>query len=131
MIVDVPQFRSLNKLADLPAGRYSVVESIYYGGTASSCIAILSEIIPSRALAAVAADLQVITADGVILYRDFACAPDGAWRDSYGAKAATLGELLPAELSRFRLTQRVGTIVQHDGKGSLTRIDNEEHGHGT
>jgi hypothetical protein len=66
-----------------------------------------------------------------MLFRDFAIARDGAWRDSYGAKAATLAELFPPELSRFRLLRRVGTSVEHDGKGTLTWIDNGGQRHGS
>lgn len=131
MIINAPEFRSLNRLDDLPAGRFFIVESVYSGGAASGCTAVLSEIIPCSAALAVAMDIQIILADGAMLFRDFAVAPDGAWRDSYGAKAAALAELFPPELSRFRLVRRVGTIVEHDGKGALTRLDNEGQLHGS
>jgi hypothetical protein len=131
MIIDLPEFVSLNRLTDVPAGRFLVVESIYRRAGNAPCAAILSELIPEGSNASLGADLQVVLADGSILFRDFAIDHDGSWRDSYGAKANTLADLLPLELARLKLEQQRGALVEHDGSGQLTLIHSEEPKHGT
>jgi hypothetical protein len=131
MIADLPNFVSMNRLEDLPAGRYVVVESVYHLAGEQPCHAVLSEIVPSDTGNPVGADLQVVLQDGTLLFRDFAIARDGAWRDSYGAKAAALADLLPPELARFTLVQRQGLRVDHDGCGRLSVASNSEKIHGS
>jgi hypothetical protein len=130
MIADYPEFESVNRLADLPAGWYYVVESTYELPGTPQCSAILSELVSWAETAALGADLQVILADNTILFRDFAVAPDGGWRDSFGAKANALADLLPLELKDFALVRRRRIFVDHDGKGSLQPIDDTEDRHG-
>ena len=120
MIVDLPDFDSVNRLADLDPGRYLVMESTYHLAGASPCHAIFTEMVAPGTGRSVGADLQVLFQDGTMLFRDFAIARDGAWRDSYGAKAAALADLLPPELARFVLVRRRGILVDHDGFGGLT-----------
>lgn len=52
---------------------------------------------------------EVLIADekGDLFFRDFMQLPDDLWRDSYGKKADTLGELLPAEVLHFVLIERI------------------------
>jgi hypothetical protein len=80
----------------------------------------LSEIVSHETGRPVGADVQVMLHDGTSLFRDFAVARDGAWRDSYGAKAPELAELLPPELMEFTLVGRQAITVIHDGKGLLS-----------
>jgi len=119
MIVDLPDFDSVNRLADLDAGRYIVIESTYHLAGTSPCHAILTEMVAPGTGRPVGADLQVVFRDGATLFRDFAIARDGAWRDSYGAKAPALADLMPLELARFVLVRRRGILVDHDGFGGL------------
>lgn len=130
MIVDLPDFASVNDLADLPAGRYVLVESVYCGPGTPSCHAVLSEVVVPDTGRPVGADLQVVLPDATTLFRDFAIARDGAWRDSYGAKARSLADLLPPELARFRLVKRQGMLVDHDGQGGLSPVVNLEANNG-
>lgn len=130
MIVDLPDFESINRLADLPAGRYAIVESVYLGPGTPSCHAVLSEVIVPDTGRAVGADLQVVLPDATMLFRDFAIARDGAWRDSYGAKAPSLADLLPPELAQFSLVTCQGILVDHDGKGRLRPASAPEVDHG-
>lgn len=130
MIVDFPDFISVNRLTELPAGRYIVMESVYTLRGAAPCNAIFSEIVADTGRT-VGADLQVVLADGTLLFRDFAVARDGVWRDSYGAKAAALADLLPPELAKFILVHRQGIAVEHDGSGQLIVIPNAEQTHGS
>lgn len=124
MLVDLPDFSSENRLADLPFGRYAVIESMYQLAD-PPCHAILTELLQADRQHAVAADLQVVLADREMLFRDFAVAPDGAWRDSYGATAASLGELLPMELADFLLVSRRKIDIEHDGAGRLSMAIDE------
>lgn len=128
MIIDFPDFESQNNLAELPAGRYVIVESLYALERLPSCQVILSEILSESRT--VGADLLINFADGSSLFRDFAMAPDGGWRDSYGAKADALGDLLPPEVANFKLINRLGTVVEHDGHGHLTAVGDRETNHG-
>lgn len=130
MIIDFPDFESQNALTELPAGRYMIVESLYALESLPSCQVILSEIVSVNESRTVGADLQILFADGSSLFRDFAFAPDGGWRDSYGAKADTLADLLPPEVANFRLVNRLGTVVEHDGRGHLIAVGDGEANHG-
>lgn len=130
MIIDLPDFESQNVLAELPAGRYMVIESLYALERLPSCQVILSEIVTASESRTVGADLQILFSDGSSLFRDFAMAPDGGWRDSYGAKADTLADLLPPEVASFKLINRLGTLVEHDGHGRLIAVRDEEANHG-
>jgi hypothetical protein len=130
MITDFPDFESANRLADLPAGRYVIVESLYSRAAAPRCRVILSELVADGAGRATAADLQVVLQDGTVLFRDFSVTADGAWRDSYGAKADALADLLPPDLVRFELLRRQGIVVEHDGKGTLSLVASPEVNHG-
>jgi hypothetical protein len=130
MIVDLPDFESINRLADLPAGRYAIVESIYQAPGMPSCHAVLSEVVVPDTGRSVGADLQVVLPDATMLFRDFSIACDGAWRDSYGAKAASLADLLPPELAQFTLVTRQGVLVDHDGQGRLIPATNPEADNG-
>lgn len=130
MITDLPEFESVNRLAGVPAGRYVIVESVYRLTGTSPCHAILSEIVRPDSGAPIGADLQVVLADRTTLFRDFALAPDGAWRDTYGAKAPSLADLLPPELARFRLVRRQAILVDHDGVGGLRPAAGGEANHG-
>lgn len=131
MITDFPDFESVNRLADLPAGRYVVVESTYGLPGDARYRAILTEIVPDGGNQAVGVDIQVGFPDGSLLFRDFARASDSAWRDSYGAKADSVADLFPQELARFELMQRHGTTVEHDGAGQLSVTVNIGTNHGT
>jgi hypothetical protein len=131
MIVDLPNFESINRLEDLPAGRYVVVESVYRLAGATPCGAVLSELVAVDTGLAIGADLQIALRDGTLLFRDFAVARDGAWRDSYGAKARSLADLLPPELAGFMLVSRKGIVVSHDGRGRLSAEPKPEQSHGS
>lgn len=122
MIVEFPDFESKNSLADVAAGTYIVVESLYLSARTSGCQAIVSELLRADPQRRVGVDLQITLADGLVLFRDFARAHDGAWRNSYGAKANALEDLLPPELARFRLARRMCTVVEHDGQGTLVVV---------
>ena len=121
MITDLPNFVSINKLADLPKGRYAVVESIYQQSNKPTQRAIMSEIVTLPESRTVGVDLQVVTEDRELRFRDFYLTASGAWRDSYGATARALFDLFPLVLAAFALTSRRGTIVEHDGQGRLTQ----------
>lgn len=131
MIVSLPDFASVNRLEDLAAGRYFVVESVYRFAGVPPCHAVLSEIVLHDTGRSVGADVQVVLHDGTSLFRDFAIAPDGAWRESYGAKAPALADLLPPELMEFTLGGRQAIAVIHDGKGELNVASDLDGKHGS
>lgn len=122
MITDLPDFDSVNKLNDLPQGRYVVVESVYLRDGRSPMEAVLTEMVTLAENKIVCVDLQVMTVAGELRFRDFCLTPSGSWRDSYGATAFQLRDLLPSELSDCVLTLRRGTFVHHDGSGNLTYL---------
>lgn len=130
MITDLPGFVSVNTLEALPRGRYFVVESIYQRGAESSALVTMSEILPVAENRTVAVDLQVLTDEGELRFRDFYMTASGAWRDSYGATAWTLQDLLPPELAKFTLASRQGTVVDHDGHGNLLKVPAKEQNYG-
>lgn len=53
------------------------------------------------------AEVLIADENGDLFFRDFMQLPDDSWRDSYGKKADTLGELLPAEVLHFELIERI------------------------
>jgi hypothetical protein len=126
VLIDLPDFESVNHLADMSAGHYAIVESVYRAAGGAYCHAVLSELVVPDTGNTIGADLQVVLSDGTTLFRDFAIARDGAWRDSYGAKAPSLADLLPAQLARFTLVQRRGILVGHDGLGRLSPTSRTE-----
>ena len=130
MITDFPGFGSVNTLETLPSGRYFVVESIYHRAAESSAQVTMSEILPVAENRTVAVDLQVLTDEGELRFRDFYLTASGAWRDSYGATAWKLRDLLPPELAKYTLTSRQGTVVDHDGHGNLLQVPEKEQNYG-
>ena len=130
MISDLPGFVSVNKLESLPSGRYFVVESIYQPAAESSALVTMSEILTVAGNRTVAVDLQVLTDEGELRFRDFCLTASGAWRDSYGATAWKLQDLLPSELAKYTLTSRQGTVVDHDGHGNLLQVPAREQNYG-
>lgn len=131
MIIDLPDFASINNLSDLPKGRYAVVESVYQDSDRPTHQAIMSEIVTLADNRTVGVDLQVQTGDRGTRFRDFCLTSSGAWRDSYGATARELFDLLPLELAAFALTSRLGTVVEHDGHGRLTQVKGKGLNDGT
>lgn len=130
MIIDQPHFISENRLADLPAGGYIVVESVYARIRDALPAVVLSELLCAATHCTIGADLLFTDADGVQWLRDFCVAADGSWRDSYGARAGSLADLLPSELQPFVLMSRRGITVHHDGNGHLIRTSLEAKNHG-
>lgn len=130
MITDLPGFVSVNTLEALPSGRYFLVESIYQRAAESSALVTMSEILLIAGNRTVAVDLQVLTDDGELRFRDFYLTASGAWRDSYGATAWKLQDLFPPELAKYTLTSRQGTVVDHDGQGSLLQVPAKEQNYG-
>lgn len=122
MITDLPDFESVNKLEELPRGRYIVVESIYRRGVEWSAQATMSEILTVAEGRTVGIDMQVLTDEGEFRFRDFYLTASGVWRDSYGATAWKLQDLLPPELVKYTLMSRRGTVVDHDGEGNLIQV---------
>ncbi len=59
-----------------------------------------------------AAELLVHVPDGSLYYRNFLKMPDGMWRDSFGEKRLSLGELLPAEILTFKLLESMEMPLQ-------------------
>jgi len=53
--------------------------------------------------------------------------PDGTWRDSYGSRAGSLAELLPTELSDFRLVSRSNSEFSISN-GTIEKIDSAMYG---
>lgn len=131
MIADRPDFNSVNRLSDVPSGPYLLVESTYRGGRENDERAVLVELVNQANGHVVGADLTVTLSDSSILFRDFAVAPDGAWRDSYGLKRDRLADLLPPDLASFTLVERLGQVVDHDGSDCLPVVDRKENSHGT
>lgn len=121
MITDFPEFESVNKLIELPTGRYIVVESFYRANAEFFVQATMSEIYSVAQNRIVGADIQILTEQGDLYFRDFYLTASGAWRNSYGATAWNLRDLLPGELLNYTLTSRRGTVVDHDGRGNLVR----------
>ena len=130
MITDLPGFVSVNKLEALPRGRYFVVESIYQRAADSSALVTMSEILTVAENRTVAVDLHVLTDEGELRFRDFCLTSSGAWRDSYGATAWKLQDLLPPELAKYTLRSRQGTVVDHDGHGNLLQVQEKEQNYG-
>lgn len=130
MITDLPGFVSVNKLEALPRGRYFVVESIYQCAADSSALVTMSEILTVAENGTVAVDLHVLTDEGELRFRDFCLTSSGAWRDSYGATAWKLQDLLPPELAKYTLRSRQGTVVDHDGHGNLLQVPAKEQNYG-
>lgn len=54
-----------------------------------------------------AAEVLIADEKGDLFFRDFMQLPDDSWRDSYGKKAYTLGELIPTEILHFALIERI------------------------
>lgn len=119
MISSPPGFASLNRLSDLLAGRYIAIKSQYGLEAGEGYRAEMLELLDIGTSTVIAADLKFYPPDGTCLFRDFALLPDGRWRDSYGARADRLGDLLPPELGQFSLHGRVGAIVDIDSDGSF------------
>ena len=59
-----------------------------------------------------ACDLVVVLPNGDVLFRDFMLLPDGSWRDSYGGRGESLGDLLPQEIFKFRLVSRTASKLR-------------------
>lgn len=127
MIADLPDFRSINRLDELPRGRYVVVESVYRPNGRSTTHAVMTEIVTFVGNETIGVDLQVFMGDGELRFRDFCLTASGAWRDSYGATAWMLKDLLPRDLLTLALKSRQGTIVDHDGRGKLIQVRAKEH----
>lgn len=128
MISTPPGFASLNRLSDLPAGRYIAIKSRYSLTEGGGYRAEMWELLDIGPSTVIAADLMFYPSDGTCLFRDFALLPDGRWRDSYGARAERLGDLLPPELGQFSLHGRVGAIVDIDTDGGFA-WHSEKGGH--
>lgn len=129
MITYLPDFVSLNRLDDVPPGRYFVVESLY-ALKGSVPTALLRELVTVNNNT-VAADLQFSGADGTVLFRDFALCPDGTWRDSYGSRSEHLANLMPSEFMRYQLIDRKALQVEHDGQANLTPVVEKGGNHGS
>lgn len=119
MISTPPGFASLNRLSDLLAGRYIAIKSQYRLAEGDGYRAEIWELLDISTSTVIAADLMFYPPDGTCLFRDFALLPDGRWRDSYGARADRLGDLLPPELGQFSLQGRVGAIVDIGADGGF------------
>lgn len=123
MISTPPGFASLNKPSDLLAGRYIAIKSQYGLSEGNGYRAEMWELLHIGTSTVIAADLMFYPPDGTCMFRDFALLPNGRWRDSYGARGDTLGDLLPPELGQFSLHGRVGAIVDIGPEGGFAWLN--------
>jgi hypothetical protein len=104
----------LNQKSSLPAGLYRG-EATVYVPTGDVASVVLAEFGPASGVEVTAVELLIHGTDGGLYYRNFLKLSDGMWRDSFGEKRFSLGELLPAEILEFKELQKIELPFQTVG----------------
>jgi hypothetical protein len=107
----------LNQKASLPPGLYRGTATVY-ASSETVASAVLAEFGPATGSEVTAVELLIHGLDGGLYYRNYLKLPDGMWRDSFGEKQFSLGELLPAEILEFKVLEAIELPVQTVGDAS-------------
>jgi hypothetical protein len=108
-------FTSLNKLSELPAGEYLGSCSVYLSPQIQAKIIVLEYGLAGAVVVVSVVDLLIVDESGSVFFRDFIRMADLTWRDSYGLRRDSLGELLPPEILSFALFERFPVDSQFVG----------------
>lgn len=100
------EIRSINQIADLQAGEYSVTCSVFVQQDGDASVMLL-EYMHKGGTQVCAIDALFIGADGGVRMSDFLLLPDGMWRDNFGAKSEALGLLMPQEITSFAFVKEI------------------------
>lgn len=104
----------VNQKSTLPPGIYRGMATVY-APTALAASAVMAEFGPAASNEVTVVELLIHGPDGGIYYRNFQKLQDGMWRDSFGEKSLSLGEMLPAEILDFKIVEKVELPLQTIG----------------
>jgi hypothetical protein len=99
------EIESVNTLDQLPRGRYCVTREGYVSRRGGQYALMYTYLLEGDEFP-LACDLLFIEAGGAARQVSFVRMPDGAWRDSFGAKADDLRALLPQEVCGYQLVSK-------------------------
>jgi hypothetical protein len=96
------QFQSVNHPGHLRAGNYHASCRTYASRDRTTTMVVFEYRLP-EADAVSACDMIFISSRGDVRACDFLRMSDRSWRDSFGARAASLLDLLPQDVAQFEL----------------------------